>query len=175
MGGKNIGKSMKLEIRLLIFGICLGISGCGYHFSFGKPPEGIAHIAVLQLENRSGEIGAESIISNDLIYELNRNGMLSNADSADAFLSGVIRSAGIETISRRNINSSLQRRIRFTVDLTLKNKSDRIIWSKNSIQASETYDVMPDISATEWNKRNAIAVLSKRLAETAYQRLTDDF
>ncbi|NJL59924.1 MAG: hypothetical protein HC887_10060 [Desulfobacteraceae bacterium] len=82
---------------------------------------------------------------------------------------------GIETISRRNINSSLQRRIRLTVDLTLKNRSDRTIWSKNSIQASETYDVMSDISATEWNKRNAITILSKRLAETAYQRLTDDF
>lgn len=175
MGRKNIGKTMKLGIRLLVCLIYFGISGCGYHFSSGKPPEGIRHIAVLQLENRSGEIGAESIISNDLIYELSRNGILSDAGKADAFLSGVIRYAGIETISRRNINSSLQRRIRFTVDLTMKSRSDRIIWSKNNIQASETYDVMSDISATEWNKRNAISILSKRLAETAYQRLTDDF
>ncbi|NJL59925.1 MAG: hypothetical protein HC887_10065 [Desulfobacteraceae bacterium] len=68
---------MKFKTLLWIFLICPGISGCGYHFSAGKAPEGIRQIAVLQLENRSGEIGAESIISNDLIYELSRNGMLS--------------------------------------------------------------------------------------------------
>lgn len=161
----------KIAIALII----LLLSGCGYRFSSGHPPAGIRYISVLQLENRSGEIGAESIVSNDLIYELSRNNILSEPDKADAFLSGVILSANVETVSRRGINSSLQRRIRLSADLTLKSRTGQVIWSKNNVSASETYDVMPDKTATEWNKRNAISALSKRLAENAYQRLTDDF
>ncbi|HAO21553.1 MAG: hypothetical protein BWK80_56555 [Desulfobacteraceae bacterium IS3] len=165
---------MKSEI-LIIF-ICLLMSGCGYRFSEAtRLPGGIRHISVATLENRSGETGAESIITNDLIYEMSRNGIHGQSDTADAFLSGVIRSVSIDSVSHRGINTSLQRRIRLTIDLSLKDASGKILWSKNGVSANEAYNVMSDKSATEWNKRAAISVLSKRLAENAYHQLTDNF
>ncbi len=159
-----------------ILTLCLLMPGCGYRFSEAtRLPGGIRHISVATLENRSGEIGAESIITNDLIYELSRNGILGQSDNADAFLSGVIRSVSIDSVSHRGINTSLQRRIRLTVDLSLKDSAGKILWTKNGIWANEAYNVMSDKSATEWNKRAAISVLSKRLAENAYHELTDNF
>lgn len=164
-------KSLSLTIVL-----CLLAYGCGYRFSESiRLPGGIRHICVAVLENRSGEIGAESIITNDLIYELSRNGILGQSETADAVLSGVIRSVSIDTVSHRGINTSLQRRIRLTIDLSLKDAAGKMLWSKNGIWANEAYDVMSDKLATEWNKRTALSVLSKRLAENAYHQLTDDF
>jgi hypothetical protein len=156
--------------------LCLLVPGCGYRFSENtRLPGGIRHICVATLENRSGEIGAESIITNDLIYEMSRNGILGQSDNADAFLSGVIRSVSIDAVSHRGINTSLQRRIRLTIDLSLKDAAGKILWTKNGVWANEAYNVMSDKSATEWNKRAAISVLSKRLAENAYHELTDNF
>jgi hypothetical protein len=81
----------------------------------------------------------------------------------------------IETISRRGTHSSLERRVTVTVDLKLTGPDSRVIWSASGVSANEAYDVMPDKLATEQNRRNAISVLSKRLAERVYNRITGDF
>ena len=70
---------------------------------------------------------------------------------------------------------SRERRVTVTVDLKLTNPEGRLIWSAIGVSANEAYDVMSDKLATEQNRRNAISVLSKRLAERVYSRLTDDF
>ena len=54
--------------------------------------------------------------------------------------------------------------------------SGRILWSGRGITDRETYQVTSgDASSTDSKKRQAVEKLLKRLSETVYQRITDDF
>lgn len=158
--------------------IPLFFSACGYRFAgSGNLPEGIQTIAIQVLENRTSEIGLENTITNDLIYEFTRKGrsVQKNVKQADAVLAGVIQSAYITTISRRARQSPLARRIRINVNLTLTGSDGGVKWSASDISEYEEYDVAADKQATEFNKRQAIEKISKRLAEKVHNRLTDNF
>ena len=129
------------------------------------------------LKNHTSETGVENVFTNDLIYEFTRNrkGALAGMDKADAILLGVVASMSIETISRKGINTSIERRVTVVVSLKLTDRKDKVIWSAESISAKEAYDVASDKTATEKNRRDAISALSKRVAEKVYNRLTDNF
>ena len=162
----------------IVFALLMFSSACGYRFAgSGSFPAGIKSVRISILENRTSETGMENIITNDLIYEVTRDKKvaLTSMDKADALLSGVIKSMSIETISRRGTHSSLERRVTVTVDLKLTGPDGRVIWSARGVSANEAYDVMSDKLATEQNRRDAISVLSKRLAEKVYNRITADF
>jgi len=162
----------------IIFLFLITVSACGYKFAGGGSfPAGIKSICVVTLENRTSETGAENIFTNDLIYEVTRDDkvVLTNKDKADALLSGVIKSMNIQTISHTGTHSSLERRVTITVDVKLTDPNAKVIWYANDVSANEAYDVMPDKLATEQKKRDAISVLSKRLAEKCYARITDNF
>ncbi len=162
----------------ILFILCIFFFACGYRFSGeGGLPYGIKRICITILENRTAETGAENIFTNDLIYEFSRkkNIVLSERDKADAVLGGVIKSIRIETISRKRAHTSLERRVKATVDLDLKGPNGEIIWSAKDVSANEAYAVVSDKQLTEQYKRTAISELSKRLAENVYNRLTEDF
>jgi len=162
----------------IIFLLSVFFTSCGYRFvGSGSFPAGIKSVCIPILENRTSETGVQNILTNDLIYEVTRDKKvaLTSRDKADALLSGVIKSMSIETISRKGTHSSLERRVRVAVDLKLTGPDGRVIWSARGVSANEAYDVMPDKLATEQNRRDAISVLSKRLAEKIYNRITGDF
>lgn len=170
--------SFKRNNIWIVFVLLMFSSACGYRFAgSGSFPAGIKSVRISILENRTSETGMENIITNDLIYEVTRDKKvaLTSMDKADALLSGVIRSMSIETISRTGTHSSLERRVTVTVDLKLTGPDGRVIWSARGVSANEAYDVMSDKPATEQNRRDAISVLSKRLAEKVYNRITADF
>ncbi len=153
-------------------------SACGYRFSgSGNLPSGAQTIFIEVLKNRTVETGYENTITNDLIYEFTRNGrdVQKSRDNTDAFLTGVIESEHIRTISRQGQLDPLERRVQITISLKLTDPGDTVIWSRSGISDSEAYDVGANNQITERNKRHALEVLSKRLAETVYNRLTDDF
>jgi len=158
---------------LLVF-----FSSCGYRFiGSGAFPAGIKSVCIPILENRTSETGVENILTNDLIYEVTRDKKvaLTSRDKADALLSGVIKSMSIDTISRKGTHSPLERRVIVTVDLKLTGPDGTVIWFAKDVSANEAYDVMPDKLATDQNRRDAISVLSKRLVERLYGRITGDF
>lgn len=153
-------------------------SACGYRFSgSGNLPSGVETVFIEVLENRTVETGYENTVTNDLIYEFTRNGraVQKSKDTTDAFLTGVIVSEHIRTISRQGQLDPLERRVQITISLKLTDRGDRVLWSRSGISDSEAYDVGANNQITERNKRLALEILSKRLAETAYNRLTDDF
>ena len=163
----------------IIFLLLLISSACGYRFS-GKEnlPSGVERIFVTVFENRTMETGVETLFTDDIIQEFirNRKNSLANTRTgADAVLSGAVESIRIRTISREGTHTPLERRVWATVSLKLTGSDGRVIWKKSGISESETYDVMPLKQQTERNRLDAISVLSKRIAERVYFRLTDDF
>ena len=166
--------------RKNIFFIFIGliIASCGYKFTGGGDlPEGIKSVYVKTLENRTSETGIENFLTDDIIYEFTRSGKaaITEEEKAEAVLTGVISSLTIRTVSRHNSDTSSQRRVRLFVDLELAGNDGMLLWAHKGITEDEDYNVSPDKSATEHNKREALKILSKRLAEKVYNRLTDNF
>lgn len=170
-------KYIKMEYVLL--GILAFFSAaCGYRFSGGGSlPQGIRHVCVETLQNKTFETGVENIITNDIIYEFTRNNkeLLSSRDRADAVLTGVVESVKIGSISHRDGHVSLERRVRVNVSLELTNRDGEIVWTAKNISADEAYDVTSDKLITELNRQKAIEKLSKRISERFFNNLTNDF
>ena len=152
------------------------LSACGYRFSgSGSLPGGIQRVFVYQLDNRTSETGLENTLTGDLRYEFIRYNRNASQESADAVLSGTVKSLRVETISRSGLHSSLERRVTVSLDLKLTDQSGRVVWSVEGLADSESYRVESDSQQTETNKRQALSTLSKRLAENVYYRMTEDF
>jgi len=169
--------SSNFQISILLL-FWLTFSACGYRFAeSGDFPFQIRRICIPPLENRSTETGADAIFANHLISEFSRNSdlLLTNRDEADAVLSGKIRSVSVSTISRKGSHTSLERQIRITVDVELIASDEETLWSARGISEREAYAVESDKAATEHNRRQALLVVSERIAEIVYERLTNNF
>ena len=163
-------------------GVCcvlwLFVTACGYRFSGGgELPGGIKKLNIGIFENRTNENGFESQIANDLIYQFTRFGnlQLTEKATADASLTGTIKSVTSVTISHANANTSTERRIQAIIALKLSATKGGLLWADNAISAYETYAVSTDKAQTEKNKKSALTKLSSRVAERIYYRLTDNF
>ncbi len=155
-------------------------TACGYHFAgSGSFPAGVSRIFVTLLENRSAETGVESRFTNDLIFEFTRNrkeSLAQERSAADAILSGTIVSLSVENISRATISAAVERRVTGILTLRLESQEGRLLWSSGNIVERQTYAVVDgNKTATDQNKSEAIAAVSIRTAESAFNRLTDDF
>ena len=122
-------------------------------------PAGIKSLSIKILENRTSETGAENIFTNDLIYEITTQGraVLTDESSADAILSGVIKSMRIDQISHRDSYASLERRVTFTLTLRLKDPTGKVIWSAKDVTENEEYNVSSNKQTTENNRQEAKA------------------
>jgi 2-keto-3-deoxy-galactonokinase len=168
-------KLRKLWITLLL---CIFFSACGYRFTgSGSFRGGITSLSIEVFENRTSETGVETTFTNDLIYEVTRDQKvaLTRKETADAVLTGVIASIWTENISYQEAYASLERRVHVSVDLRLTDLDGKKIWSVKGVTDNEAYAVAQIRQATEQNRDDAISILSKRLAENLYHRLTEDF
>jgi TolB-like protein len=161
---------------VLIFILALSIASCGYRFAGGEDfPFGIKKIFVNMFENHTGETGIEVIVTNDFIYEFTRSNKVDvvRRHQADAVFSGVIRSVSFGSITRSNIQTTLERRVRVTFDLKLTDRQGNVLWAARDVSDDETYDVTTEKLSTERNRRKAISRLSERMAQIIYNTITD--
>ena len=157
---------------------CALFTGCGYRFSGGGSfPAGIKSVFVKVFENNTSETGIEQKFTDDLIYEITRNGNVKFAakESAEGIISGAIVSSSIETVSPRGVTEASERRVKIRVDLKLALSDGKVVWSAKGVTANEEYLVASTNQETEENKRQAIDVISEELAESVLNRLTSDF
>ena len=62
------------------------------------------------------------------------------------------------------------------LNLRLESPEGRLLWSSGNIVESQAYAVVVgNKTATDQNKSEAIAAVSIKIAESAFNRLTDDF
>jgi outer membrane lipopolysaccharide assembly protein LptE/RlpB len=163
---------------LIVFFVATFFYACGYKFvGSGSLPSGIKRIHVAMLENHSADTGVENVLTNDLIYEFVRSGdaVVSDRESADAVLTGKIVSISSGAIAHTTTDVSSQRRVTVRVDLQLIDSHGEVVWQRDGFSAEEAYEVAVNKLDTEQNRKDAIGILSKRLAEKIYGGLTEDF
>lgn len=179
--GMTFQKTLKCgnAARALLFGLMFLLSACGYRFSGGGSlPAHVTRVSIPVFENRTSEAGLESSFANDLMDEFTRARIpvTTGNESADASLMGVIRTLSVETISHGSHASSLEKRVTVSVDIKLVSKTGEVLREYRGLSESEAFDVAEgERFATDQNQRNAISTISKRLSETIYKMLTDDF
>jgi hypothetical protein len=163
----------------LILLFWLEFCACGYHLpQRGGFPEGVDLIFVKVLENQTTEPGAENIVTRNLINEFTlrkTKNLAGSMEEADAILSGAVSEIAIQTIAFEGQDSASERRVTVSIDLALKKKDGKVIWALKGISDNQVYPVSLDKNLSEANRRIAIDVASKRIAERSLNRLTDDF
>jgi len=166
---------------LFVIAILLACTlGCGYRFAGGGSyPADVERIFIAILENKTAETGVETAFTNDLIYEFTRNrkeSLAQDRSTADAILTGTIVRLAVNNITRTSASTAVERRVTGTMNLRLKTVDGRLLWTSGDIVERQAYAVVSGSkTATDRNKDEAIAVVSQKLAESAFNRLTDDF
>ncbi|MEJ2168210.1 MAG: LPS assembly lipoprotein LptE [Desulfobacterales bacterium] len=168
------------NIGLIILGAVL-ISACGYRFAGqGEFPQGVQHIYIEVFENRTSKTGIERIVTNQVIFEFTRQreaSLVGSVAKADAVLKGVVSRIRTQTVARVGTEVASQREVFMSVDLKLvKPDSGQVLWAANDISDRQIYDVTQESAvATDQNETNAITVLSERMSERIFNRLTNNF
>jgi hypothetical protein len=169
----------KSRFNALILLIAMLCCACGYHFAEeGGFPGDTERLFVMVLENKTQETGVESILTAALLNELTlrkTDDLARGIDDADVVLSGVVNLVAIKTISSSKPNVASERRVTVSVDLKLTKKDGGMVWDAKDLSDFEEYLVDTDPQLTDANRRNAIGVLSKRIAERAVNRFSDNF
>ena len=173
--GMRLEQIAKVTVALVM---SVALAACGYQLMGGlSAPQGVQSIAIPVLKNQTSESGIAMVFSNDLIYEFTRSKVLHVVDKnrADAVLSGTIVSMAVETVSYTAGYTSAERRVTICLNLTLKCRDGRVLWSDAALFDHESYKVSKDVRVTETNKRAAIGVIAERLAEEIHNRILQDF
>jgi outer membrane lipopolysaccharide assembly protein LptE/RlpB len=169
----------RIRLIALILLIVALIGSCGYRFAQeGGFPGDTQRLFVKVLENKTQETGVESIVTVALLNELTlrkTNQLANGLDDADVILSGEVNQVSFRTISQSKPDVADERRVTVSVDLKLTKKDGLVVWAANGLSDFEEYFVETDTQQTDANRRDAIRVLSKRIAERAVNRFSDDF
>ena len=159
--------------------LTISLAGCGYRFTgSGTFPDGVNHVFVEVLENKTSESGIENTITRNLINEFTlreKEAFVGNINEADSILSGTVSRIAFHTIVAKGKDSALERRVTVWVSLKLTDREGSLLWAAKDLSDNEAYRVVEDKNVTERNKRDAIGLASRRIAERALNRLTDDF
>jgi outer membrane lipopolysaccharide assembly protein LptE/RlpB len=170
----------RVTSRWILGVLVIALAGCGYQFAGGGSlPGGISRVFITMLENRSSQSGIESIFTNDLINEFTTSreaSLVRDRSQADGILTGAIVGLSVDNISRASISTALERRVTGTLNLRLESRDGQVLWSSGNLVDHQDFAVGDgDQATTDSNQRQAIVALSRKMAQTAFNRMTDDF
>ena len=154
------------------------LTACGYRFAEQEGfPGGTRRLFVNVFQNRTQETGVENIITAALLSELTlrkTDELVSSMDHADVALSGVVEEVAVGTIARKKDTAS-ERRVTVTVSVKLAKPEGDVVWATKGFSDNEGYRVDDNPERTDQNRRVAIGLLSRRIAEKIVNRLSDNF
>jgi hypothetical protein len=104
-----------------------------------------------------------------------RQDLVVSESQADAILSGTIDKIYTQTASRTGTLTASERKVVIVVSLVLKDRGGEVIWQGQRLTAEQAFPVGDTKPQTESNRRAALNQVAQRLAEYAYERLTDNF
>ena len=169
-------KRSKLSVIIILIAMLSG--ACGYRFAEQEGFPGDTHrLFVKVLQNQTQETGVENIVTAALLSELTlrkTDKLVESMDNADVVLSGVVEEVTIGTIAQKKDTAS-ERRVIVTMSVKLAKQDGEVVWQTKGLSDNEGYLVDDNPEQTDQNRRNAIRLLSRRIAEKVVNRLSDNF
>jgi len=171
--------SRRILALVLVLALVGAFSGCGYHFAGtgGRPPGDIDSIAIDVLENKTAQIGLETIFTNAILNEFIRwkNLPVKTRGQADAVLGGSITRINFSEISHRSRERTFQTRVTINLALALKRiETDEVLWERKYSYYDE-YVQTGDALDTATLRRQAFNRIAEFLAEKIQQDMFEGF
>jgi len=152
---------------------------CGYRFAEQGGFPGDTHLLFVKVfQNLTQETGVENIVTAALLSELTlrkTDKLVESMDNADVVLSGVVEEVTIGTIASKKKDTASERRVIVTMSVKLAKQDGEVVWQTKGFSDNEGYLVDDNPEQTDENRRNAIRLLSRRIAEKIVNRLSDNF
>jgi outer membrane lipopolysaccharide assembly protein LptE/RlpB len=171
--GLNRSKIIAIIILIAV------LTACGYRFAEqGSFPGGTHRLFVEVFQNLTQETGVENIVAAAFMSELTlrkTDALASSMDKADVVLSGVVEEVTISTIAYKKTDVASQRRVTVTLNVKLTKQEGDPIWVAKRFSDNEGYQVTDNPEQTDQNRRGAIRLLSRRIAERVVNRLSENF
>ncbi len=164
---------------IIIFLLCLLVSGCGYQFA-GKTSElgnQYRSISIPMFTNNTSESTLEKIFTKYFREEfiLNSNLPLVPSNRADLIVRGEIDSISTSVVSYREAEETRESRVRIGIKLQCIRTSDNHVVWQGKLSYYEEYYQDPDPIITLQNRQKAIHFIAQYLAEEVHQRLAAKF
>ena len=169
---------LNIFVLVLMLAGLLAASGCGYRFSGGGAlPSGTGDICISIFENRSSETLLENSLTNDTIYEFTRNGqsVKRNESASESLMTGVILSVTTESTTRATNYTSVEKKVKVVISITLKNSKGKTLWENSELRCEETFQADTNNEIEKTYKKEALVKLSKRFASDLYAKMTENF
>jgi len=147
---------------------------CGYRVVGSEPPEGrhIPSLAIPPFENRSTEVGLETIFANDFLraFSQSRVTRVRPGEDGELILHGTLQRVESSSVAYVDIDVSLVRRVTLTVDFILKDKHGKTVWKDTEVIYAD-YVVDPNYHIGETTRNQAIRRASASLAQRVRDKI----
>lgn len=173
-------RSLPTTLAVFLAAFMSLLMGCGYHLAGtgGQAPGNIQSIAVEMLNNRTGEVGIETIFTNAMLNEfiLWKRVSVKPSNEADAVLGGSISSIRIQEFSHVTSTQTLQSRVTITLSLTLTRvDTDDVLWQNKNLSYYDEYVETGNALATDRLRREAISRIAVFLAQKIHLDIFEEF
>lgn len=164
----------------LLIALLVVISACGYSFRGSKNnlPSDVKTVAIPTFANRTTELRIDSVMTDDVIYQFTRSGLLKvvSVDKADAVLKGTITSIYVSDVALTRAETSRQRRVIVTISAQLVRVRDKkVLWKARTLSEFRSYNVTNNPVSDEAAKQAAMAEAAEELAQTLHDRVFENF
>lgn len=171
-------------MKKLTLGLCLVVltllSACGYHLP-GRGenlPDDVQTIVVVPFTNKTTEPFIENQLTNEVRDQFSRRRTLdvvASEELADAVLSGVITSYRTNSVSYDQNDDVTEYRVTMTVEAKLvRTNGEDVIW-QGSVSWQEEFFASDNRADQDYREAEVQDVVSRRLAQEVYNRMTDNF
>ena len=159
--------------RSVLLAFLVFILGCGYHLVGTQRYEKAVSLSgkkvmVLPFANRVGEPEVESIFTRALVNELLKTGKIiltSSKEDADFIITGKVVGYNRETMSVDEKGDVLTYRLTMMVDVTVKDKRNKVVANYSGLSDYEDYPAYEDIERTKDAERAAVRSISQSIAQ----------
>ncbi len=174
---------MKLCKLFLVLLLALTISGCGYSNPYNSEMPGLGDegsreavpVFVTMWNNRTSELGFQSIIYRELIKWLKKSKMItlvSNRREAEYILEGEISSIRFEGLSYDENDNAIEIRAVTELSYALRDREkNEIVWQRENLIRRENFRVAGNSVLTSGNRRKALGDISRDIAQVIYTRM----
>lgn len=159
---------------LCVLALALLLAGCGYHLTgqadSDRPP---MRLALANWQNQTGELAIEAEMRQELTRWCSKASFIHLTDAAKAgyILQGEFVSLSNPGHTYNETDKVVELQAELAVSYTLTDQKGKVVFTEPATVMTEDYPLGSDAIRTRDNRRHALSVIFRDLAEEIYMRL----
>lgn len=169
------------RLRAGVLALALCAAGCGYRLvgTASNIPEEVRSVHLEPFENRTSRVQVDQILTRALADELvtrQRFEVLSDAEGADATISGAVTTFTVRPVSFDAEGRATEYEIQITAQVVFKQvEPEKVLWQSDRYQFRDSYQLEASELGFFDRETPAIEATAKKFAETMVTDLLEGF